>query len=464
METNNFTGDGSTTAFTLSSSVSDEDDLLAFIEGVYQNKADFVASGTTITFDTAPANGRNIVVHHVKASISGSNVILNSFTGNASDTDFTLSVAPQSENNTQVHLDGVYQNKSTYSVSGTTLTFDAAPANGVAIEVIMFTQTSINEVGDATVTTAKLVDDAVTQAKIADDAVGADQLASSAVVTASIVDDAVTQAKIADNAVGVDQLKFSATGGTITTAGGYTIHTFTSSGTFTASKAGTVEYLVIAGGGGGGSTVGGGGGAGGYRTAIGFSVAEGAHTVTVGAGGAQDTSGSDSVFSTITSTGGGRGGPFQTSGFAGGSGGGVGGRNSSANGAGGGAGTAGQGNAGGNRGGGGANALCGGGGGGGAGSVGGDSRALDGTNYKEGGHGGAGLASSITGSSVTRAGGGGGGGDLGAAGGDAGSGGGGAGNGGSAGTANTGGGGGGAGNSVAGTAGGSGVVIVRYLS
>ena len=145
METNNFTGDGSTTAFTLSSSVSDEDNLLAFIEGVYQNKADFVASGTTITFDTAPANGRNIVVHHVKSSISGSNVILNSFTGDGSDTTFTLSTAPQSENNTQVYLNGVYQNKSTYSVSGTTLTFDAAPANSVAIEVMMFTQTTVNE-------------------------------------------------------------------------------------------------------------------------------------------------------------------------------------------------------------------------------------------------------------------------------------------------------------------------------
>ena len=144
METNNFTGDGSTTAFTLSSSVSDEDNLIAFIEGVYQNKADFVASGTTITFDTAPASGRNIVVHHVKSSISGSNVILNSFTGDGSDTTFTLSTAPQSENNTQVYLDGVYQNKTTYSVSGTTLTFDAAPANSVAIEVMMFTQTAIN--------------------------------------------------------------------------------------------------------------------------------------------------------------------------------------------------------------------------------------------------------------------------------------------------------------------------------
>ena len=55
-----------------------------------------------------------------------------------------------------------------------------------------------------------IANDAVEQAMIADDAVGADQLASSAVVTASIVDDAVTQAKIADDAVGADQLASNA--------------------------------------------------------------------------------------------------------------------------------------------------------------------------------------------------------------------------------------------------------------
>ena len=63
-----------------------------------------------------------------------------------------------------------------------------------------------DELASNAVVTASIVDDNVTQAKIADDAVGADQLASSAVVTASIVDDAVTQAKIADDAVGADQL------------------------------------------------------------------------------------------------------------------------------------------------------------------------------------------------------------------------------------------------------------------
>ena len=144
LETDNFTGDDSTTAFTLSSSVSDEDNLIVFIDGVYQNKADYVASGTTLTLDTAPLAGRKIVVYHVRANVSGSNCILNSFSGNGSTTAFTLTQNPASENNTQVFIDGVYQRKSSYAVSGTTLTFDAAPGNGTAIEVMMFTQTDIN--------------------------------------------------------------------------------------------------------------------------------------------------------------------------------------------------------------------------------------------------------------------------------------------------------------------------------
>jgi len=56
----------------------------------------------------------------------------------------------------------------------------------------------------------------------------------------------------------------ASTGGAITTAAGYRIHTFTS-GTqqFTPTKDGVVEVLTIAGGG-GGHSISGGGGAGGY--------------------------------------------------------------------------------------------------------------------------------------------------------------------------------------------------------
>ena len=136
----------------------------------------------------------------------------------------------------------------------------------------------------------------------------------------------------------------TATGGTITTDGDYKVHSFTSSGTFTVTEIGAsggagdqVQYLVIAGGAGGGYSMNGGGGAGGYRTATGFTVAQQAYTITVGAGGAAGTSdspatapnGSNSVFSTITSTGGGGG--AQTNGgtgASGGSGGGGGGKTS----------------------------------------------------------------------------------------------------------------------------------------
>ena len=118
-------------------------------------------------------------------SIGGSgatNVSLNEFSGNGSTTAFTLSADPSSENNTQAYIDGVYQEKGTYAVSGTTLTFSTAPPNGSSIEVMAFTASSIGTPSDDTVSTAKIVNDAVTQAKIADDAVGSDQLEGSLTV------------------------------------------------------------------------------------------------------------------------------------------------------------------------------------------------------------------------------------------------------------------------------------------
>jgi hypothetical protein len=181
----------------------------------------------------------------------------------------------------------------------------------------------------------------------------------------------------------------------------------------------TAEFLVIAGGGGGGNdTIGnqGGGGAGGYRNSYltetsggggssesGLTFSSGTvYTITIGAGGAGGVNGNDSSISgsgisTITSIGGGRGGKYQNiAGASGGSGGG-GGQQSGA----GGAGTSNQGYAGGS----GIPTNGAGCGGGGAGAVGGQVPSGD---LYSGGNGGNGLASSITGSSVTRGGGGGG--------------------------------------------------------
>lgn len=52
------------------------------------------------------------------------------FSGNGSTTAFTLSIAPASVNSLSVQVSGVVQSPQTYTVSGTTLTFSAAPPTG----------------------------------------------------------------------------------------------------------------------------------------------------------------------------------------------------------------------------------------------------------------------------------------------------------------------------------------------
>ena len=125
-------------------------------------------------------------------------IFVDEFTGNGSTAAYTLSGAPESENNTQVFVNGVYQEKATYSLSGTTLTFDDNIANGSSIEVVRYAATSfvIGVPDDTSVTTAKIATDAVTTAKIADDAITSALIADDAVVQAAIADEAVDEARL----------------------------------------------------------------------------------------------------------------------------------------------------------------------------------------------------------------------------------------------------------------------------
>jgi len=290
-------------------------------------------------------------------------------------------------------------------------------------------------------------------------------------------------------------LVVSCSGGAVTTSGNCKIHTFTGPGSFTVCATSTtvasrnkLAYLVTAGGGGGGYSNGGGGGAGGFRegkcntvtpytasplvtTAI--TATAQTYPVTVGGGSAGGNpisvptnigiSGSNSIFSTITSTGGGGGGAGGGNGLIGGSGGGGG------NGTSGGAGNTppvspAQGFSGGSGPGSGGPAY---------GAAGGGGATASGANgtTSSGGNGGGGATTSITASSVEYSGGGGGandppspspsGGAPSAGGGGNGSP---TGNGGNA-TANSGSGGGGTtshGGGTIGGSGGSGIVVIRY--
>ena len=158
---NAYTGDGSTVAFTLSQSVNSENDLIVFIEGVFQDQDAYSVSGTTLTFDTAPVNGRGIIVYSVKHTVAGSNLNIDTMTGDGSDTTLALTISPNDENNTQVFIDGVYQNKSTYSISGSTLTFSTAPPDGSAVECMTFTQTDVNEATYVTASANNSTDETV---------------------------------------------------------------------------------------------------------------------------------------------------------------------------------------------------------------------------------------------------------------------------------------------------------------
>lgn len=80
--------------------------------------------------------GNPEVISAADALLTGGFNVYN-FTGTGVAVAFTLGQAPGGENNTQVYIDGVYQQKDTYSVSSTTLTFSTAPPNLSTIEVMV---------------------------------------------------------------------------------------------------------------------------------------------------------------------------------------------------------------------------------------------------------------------------------------------------------------------------------------
>jgi hypothetical protein len=61
--------------------------------------------------------------------------IIANFTGNGSTVAFTLASAPAGEGATNIYINGVYQQKNTYSIAGAVVTFSEAPPSTSSIEV-----------------------------------------------------------------------------------------------------------------------------------------------------------------------------------------------------------------------------------------------------------------------------------------------------------------------------------------
>jgi hypothetical protein len=126
------TGNGSTTAFTISSGRTVED-VLVFVNGFQLTPTtDYTISGTTLTFITAPASSAEITYRYLP--IPGTYTSAN-FTGNGSATTITID-AGRAVNDVIVVVNGLtLVPTDDYTISGTTLTFATAPANLAEITV-----------------------------------------------------------------------------------------------------------------------------------------------------------------------------------------------------------------------------------------------------------------------------------------------------------------------------------------
>lgn len=453
--TDYFTGDGTTTAFTLSVAPAGSSSVIAQLGAALQSPADYSVIGSTITFSGAPPSGVPIIVRALGIPASG--VVTTAYrtvteiTAAAGQTAFTpASYTPGFIN---VYQNGVMLGTADYTATnGTTVTLAVGATAGDLITCESFYISSVANAIQAT-----------------PGSVNATYLAAGAAYQAFLDSASGTGTGALKLPVGTTAQRPTGAAGLIrqnsTTGNPEWWDATTSTWLQFSQPAGyTVNYLVVAGGGAAGDTIGGGGGGGGVLAASTTLSSGTSYTITIGAGGAGNNAGvsggngSNSSALSVTAIGGGGGGAGSLAskpGISGGSGGG------SSPAAVGGSGTSGQGYAGGSSSG--DNNTSG--GGGGAGAVGGTNTA-----NSISGSGGIGYLSSISGTATYYAGGGGGGARNGYSAGSGGLGGGV--NGTSVSTtptaspANTGGGGGGSGYSgtfVNGGAGGSGIVIISYL-
>jgi hypothetical protein len=170
VQNNTFSGDGTTTTFTLSIAPTNEAHTLVYINGVYQEKSTYSVSGSTLTLSEAPDTGDSIEVESRKTllptGLTFSNLDSDLFTATAAQTSFTLvNGTPTAKSQTLVYINGVYQNKSTYSLTSGAIVLSTGADAGDEVEVVSLEGlvapplngvSSVNgQTGDVTVASSK---------------------------------------------------------------------------------------------------------------------------------------------------------------------------------------------------------------------------------------------------------------------------------------------------------------------
>ena len=141
--TDTFTGDGSDTTFTLSETPANSNSIMVFVDGILQKVAtNYTLANNVVTFTSAPDASADIEIKHMGGLRShvrrGPDYIYDNFTGDGSDTTFTLSNTSVTTNNAFVFYNGICLKPTTdYAINSSTgvVTFTFAPANASEIMV-----------------------------------------------------------------------------------------------------------------------------------------------------------------------------------------------------------------------------------------------------------------------------------------------------------------------------------------
>ncbi len=118
--------------------------VLVTIDGVVLIPADdYTVDGPILTINYMPPNGAKIEARTITGGGDGGGATLgfvrNSFVGDGNTVNYTLTVAPNDEDNCLVFVDRVFQRNNAYNVSATVLTFTTAPDANALIDVFTTT-------------------------------------------------------------------------------------------------------------------------------------------------------------------------------------------------------------------------------------------------------------------------------------------------------------------------------------
>jgi len=126
---------------------------------------------------------------YIGNQLTSSAFVADVFSGTGAQLAFTgLTFAPAATASIAVFVGGSYQSPTSYSVSGTTLTFNSAPAAGTNnIQVLhLGTGATTITVSDGSITESKLAGSAVTGAKIAASTITGDKIAAATIGSSNL--------------------------------------------------------------------------------------------------------------------------------------------------------------------------------------------------------------------------------------------------------------------------------------